>query len=82
MRQYIGAVRTGKNIYLPRCLLSKKLPINFTGLDGNRNNIFTGNDTFKMKITLDRHRPRPKPNHSHLPDPTRFSSLSTFIANF
>ncbi len=37
-----------------------------------------GNNTFNLKITLDRHSPRPKLNDSLLPDPLHFSLPSIF----
>jgi hypothetical protein len=36
------------------------------------------NDTFKLKITLDRHSPRLKLNDGLLPDPSNFSLPTTF----
>ncbi len=63
MRQCIGAVIIDRNIFVPSCLLSKKLPINFAGMGGNGLRFLQEKDTFKSITRVC----RIIPNHCHLP---------------
>jgi hypothetical protein len=54
------------------CLFVKTSPVNLPVTSGNGNKFFTKTDTFKLKITLDRHNLRLNLNDDLFPDPSHF----------
>jgi hypothetical protein len=78
MRQYIGAVRSKRNILTPLCLFIQTSPNNKAVASGNGNRLFTEKRHVQIANNPRSPQCQTRLNYYFLPDPSHFLLPSTF----